>query len=133
MTSSTEGASRIVTLAVAGAVLVQCSAPPPPPPPPPSVTRLSPSVARPSPSTTVRAPATIQPVTAADLGPSWRPGCPVDPRQLREVSVDYIGFDGKTHQGALVVHEDLAEEVIAIFKELLQLRYPIEKIRTVNN
>jgi hypothetical protein len=52
---------------------------------------------------------------------------------LREVSVDYIGFDGKTHQGALVVHEDLAEEVIAIFKELLQLRYPIEKIRTVNN
>jgi hypothetical protein len=29
------------------------------------------------------------------------------------------------------VNEDLAAEVVAIFDQLLQLRYPIEKIRTV--
>jgi D-alanyl-D-alanine carboxypeptidase len=31
------------------------------------------------------------------------------------------------------VHEDLAAEVVAIFEQLLQLRYPIEKIRTADN
>ena len=40
----------------------------------PSCADVPPSVATPSP-----AAATIQPVTAADLGPSWHPGCPIDP------------------------------------------------------
>jgi hypothetical protein len=128
--SSPVGGRRIVALAVAAAVLVQCSSAPPPPAPtsPPSVAKPSPSVA-----TTSPAAATIQPVSAADLGPSWRPGCPLDPRQLRRVEVDYIGFDGKTHRGELIVHEELAAEVVAIFEQLLQLRYPIAKIRTVDN
>ncbi len=88
----------------------------------------------PPPTTPPAPPApTIQPVTAADLGPSWRPGCPTDPQELRRVEVNYVGFDGQTHRGALVVNEDLAEEVIAIFDQLLAMRYPIEKIRTVDN
>ncbi len=137
MRSSGDGASplrprRIVTLAAAGALLVQCGSTPPPPAAtsPPSVTTPSPSIAKTSLSP---APATIQPVNAADLGPSWRPGCPLEPGQLRRVEVDYIGFDGNTHRGALIVNQDLAAEVVAIFEELLQLRYPIEKIRTVDN
>jgi hypothetical protein len=32
----------------------------------------------------------------------------------------------------LIVNEDVPAEVVAIFEQLLQLRYPIEKIRTVN-
>ena len=32
----------------------------------------------------------------------------------------------------MVVHEDLASEVVAIFDQLLQLGYPIEKIRTAD-
>jgi hypothetical protein len=121
-------------LAVAAAVLVQCTSAPPPPAPtsPPSVSQLSPSVARPPPATAPAA-ATIQPVTAADLGPSWRPGCPLDPRQLRRVDVNYVGFNGEIHRGALIVNEDLVAEVVAIFEQLLQRRYPIEKIRTVDN
>ena len=133
MRSSADGSSpadawRIVTLAVAAAVLVQCSSPPPPPAP-----TLPPFIATPSPSATPpAAPATINPVITADLGVSWRPGCPIDPRHLRRVEVNYIGFDGQIHRGDLIVHEDLAAEVVAIFQELLQLRYPIEKIRTVD-
>lgn len=72
------------------------------------------------------------PVSAADLGPSWRPGCPLDPRHLRRVEVNYLGFDGNTHRGALIVNQDLAAEVLAIFEQLRQLHYPIEKIRTVD-
>ena len=118
--SSLVGVWRIATLTVAGAVLVQCSSAPPPPPPPaatspPSVAGTSPPSATP-PQTP--AAAAIRPVTAADLGPSWHPGCPIDPRQLRRVDVNYIGFDGQTHRGDLIVHEDLAAEVIAIFEQL---------------
>lgn len=74
--------------------------------------------------------AQVQPVSAADLGASWRPGCPVEPAQLRRVDVDHIGFDGQTHRGELIVHEDLVPEVITIFAQLYRLGFPIEKIRT---
>ena len=87
-------------------------------------------MAAPSPTPTA---ATIQPVTAADLGPSWHPGCPIEPRELRRVEVDFIGFDGQTQRGALIVNEEVAADVVAIFEQLLQLHYPIEKIRTVDN
>jgi D-alanyl-D-alanine carboxypeptidase len=133
--SSPVHAWRIATLAVAGAVLVQCSSPPPPPAAtsPPSVAETSPSATRPPPATPTAPAATIEPVSAADLGPSWRPGCPIDPRQLRRAEVTYLGFDGQTHRGDLIVHEDLATEVVAIFDQLLQLRYPIEKVRMLDN
>ena len=75
----------------------------------------------------------MEPVTAAELGTTWQPGCPVEPDQLRRVDVDYLGFDGQTHRGALVVHEDLVPDVIAIFGQLHLLRYPIDKIQTVDH
>ncbi|UXA09281.1 M15 family metallopeptidase [Mycobacterium sp. SMC-2] len=109
-------------------VLVQCTAPPPPRPdtPSPSVSATPPADA---PRATV-GPA-VEPVTVAELGASWRPGCPVEPAQLRRVRVNHLGFDGQTHRGALIVHQDLAPEVIAIFDRLYRLGYPIEKIGTV--
>jgi hypothetical protein len=79
------------------------------------------------------ATATVEPVTAAQLGTTWQPGCPVEPEQLRRVSVDYLGFDGQTHRGELIVHQDLASEVTAIFEQLYRLGYPVEKIRTVDH
>jgi hypothetical protein len=79
-----------------------------------------------------RSEATVQPVTAAELGPSWRPGCPVEPGQLRKVLVSHIGFDGQTHTGQLVVNQDRVHEVIAVFEQLHRFRYPIEKIRPVD-
>ena len=75
----------------------------------------------------------VHPVTAAELGASWHPGCPVEPAQLRRVDVDHIGFDGQPHRGELVVHEDLVPEVIAIFEQLYRLGFPIDKIRTADH
>src|SRR5258705_4175589 len=130
---------RIATLAVlatASAALVQCTSAPPPPPAtsPPSVARPSPSFPAPPSASAPPAPAapTVHPPTAAELGASSRPGCPVEPGRLRRVEINYIGFDGQTHRGELIVHEDIVVEVIAIFEQLHRLRYPIEKIRTVD-
>ncbi|OBF60512.1 peptidase M15 [Mycobacterium sp. 852002-51971_SCH5477799-a] len=75
----------------------------------------------------------MRPVTAAELGASWRPGCPVDPAQLRRVEVDHLGFDGHTHRGELIVHQDLVPEVITAFARLYRLGFPIEKIRTADH
>jgi len=73
----------------------------------------------------------VSSVTAAELGASWRAGCPVSPAELRRVELDYLGFDGRTHRGALIVHRDLTDDVIAIFADLLRLGYPISAMRTV--
>nr|WP_246540784.1 M15 family metallopeptidase [Mycobacterium spongiae] len=102
--------------------------------PPPSPSSAAPSaVAPPSDAPATPAPATVYPVTAAELGASWRPGCPVEPGLLRRVEVNHVGFDDQTHRGELIVHEDLVPQVITIFERLYVLRYPVEKIRTVNN
>ena len=124
--------TRIAEVLTAGALLVQCAGGPPRAAAPAPAETPPPAAATPSAG---RAPtptgSTAEPVTAAELGASWRPGCPVGPGRLRRVGVDYLGFDGQTHRGELIVHEDLAAEVIAIFERLYRLRYPIEKIRTV--
>jgi D-alanyl-D-alanine carboxypeptidase len=116
---------RVTVLGLTSAVVVQCGSAPTPPP------STSSSTSRPAVAVTSTPPtaAAVQPVTAAELGPSWHPGCPIDPGQLRRVEVDYLGFDGRTHRGALIVHQELAAEVVAIFDELLRMQYPIERVR----
>jgi hypothetical protein len=71
-------------------------------------------------------------VSAAELGPTWRPECPLGPERLRRVELNYLGFDGGTHRGALVVHEDLVASVIDVFERLYALGYPIAKMQTVD-
>ena len=78
-------------------------------------------------------PASVHPVSAAELGATWHRGCPVGPEDLRRVELDYLGFDGATHRGNLVVHKDVADDVVEVFGALLTMRYPIEKMRTVEH
>lgn len=115
-------ARRAVAVVAAAVALVQCS--PAPPPPHPS---------GPSSSSAVQAPPSVDRVSAADLGETWHPGCPLAPEQLRRVGLDYLGFDGQTRRGVLVVHESLVPQVIAIFDQLYRMRYPIERMRTVDH
>ena len=72
--------------------------------------------------------ASIAPVTAAELGRSWRPGCPVGPSQLRNLTVSYVGFDGRAHTGTLVVNRDVATSVRTVFHTLYAERFPIHRM-----
>jgi len=76
--------------------------------------------------------ARVQHVTAADVRHSWRPGCPVGPRDLRRVRVTYWDFDARRRVGVLVVHRDEAGAVVAVFRRLYGERFPIRQIRPVD-
>ncbi len=90
-------------------------------------------------TTTMAAPgparfaSSVGPVTALQLGPSWRPGCPVDPTQLRLLHLSYWGFDGVGHDGTMVVNATVASAVIAIFTTLYDHRFPIREMVPVSS
>jgi hypothetical protein len=74
---------------------------------------------------------TTKPVTAAQLGRSWRPGCPVGPAELRILRVSYVGFDGRTHTGSIVVNRRVTRDVGAVFSRLYAARFPIHRMTPV--
>jgi hypothetical protein len=58
----------------------------------------------------------------------WRPGCPVALSDLRRVTLTYVGFDGRSHRGALVVNRSVAAPVARAFGELYAARFPIRRM-----
>lgn len=48
--------------------------------------------------------------------------------EMEVVEVLYVGMDERVHQGQIVVHRELAEEVEQIFKDIFRERFPIEKV-----
>lgn len=65
-------------------------------------------------------------------GVSWHPGCPVGFADLRLLTVTHWGFDGRVHNGRLVVHRDYAAGMVRTMRSLFRLRYPIRQMRLVD-
>ena len=65
------------------------------------------------------------------MGPTWSPGCPVSPDELRYLTVSFVGFDGGHHTGELVVHSSVATDVVWVFEQLHAARFPIEEMRLI--
>jgi hypothetical protein len=63
---------------------------------------------------------------------SWHPGCPVAFSDLRVITMTYRGFDHKVHTGRLVVNAAVTGKLIAVFRELFRLRYPIREMVPVD-
>jgi hypothetical protein len=72
----------------------------------------------------------IASVSTKRLGNSWRKGCPVGAKDLRLVTVDYWGFDGKVHDGEIIVHRSMTNSTIEGFRALYEGRFPIAQMRT---
>lgn len=66
-------------------------------------------------------------------GKSYGKSCVLPYEELRYVRVLHWGFDGQTHTGELIVNKAIAEDVLAIFRELYQLQYPIERMVLVDD
>jgi D-alanyl-D-alanine carboxypeptidase len=56
------------------------------------------------------------------------PGCPVGIDDLRHVEVSYWDFRGRERSGTLVVHETVARDVLWVFRQLFDARFPIHRI-----
>jgi hypothetical protein len=75
---------------------------------------------------------TVEPVPDDVLARStWKPECPVQPADLRYLTVAFRGFDGAAHTGELIVAARVADDVVAAFGDLYAAGFPIEEMRVV--
>jgi peptidoglycan LD-endopeptidase CwlK len=62
------------------------------------------------------------------------PNCPaVIRRRQKIVRLKYISFDGKIHQGQLVIDKDLVSDIKKVFKFALQEKFPIYSVIPVSD
>jgi hypothetical protein len=94
------------------------------------------TVSGPGASAPTRFSATVSPIgpslRATMTGVSWRPGCPVGLRDLRVIGARHWGFDGRERAGRLVVHRDVAPEVVSVLRRLHAARFPIRRMVPVD-
>lgn len=96
-----------------------------------TVTTAPPTTTTEAETTTTSVPvfeAFVDDVTAADLGITWREGCPVGPSELRLLTLSHHGFDDQVHTGQLVIQVDWATDVTGVFQSLFEAGFPIERI-----
>ena len=70
----------------------------------------------------------VSTVDAAQLGATWRPGCPVGPNQLRLLTMDYVNFQGESRVGTMVIASKVVGAVVKIFRTLYDHRFPIHSM-----
>ncbi len=63
---------------------------------------------------------------------SWKEGAPIDLEELAYVEITYWGFDEQPHLGELIVNREVADEVVSIFQDIYEARFPIEKIKLID-
>jgi hypothetical protein len=66
-------------------------------------------------------------------GNTYKEDCIVPREDLRYLMVLHKDKDGNTHQGEMVVHKLIAEDVLEIFEKLYDAEYPIERMVLPDN
>lgn len=57
----------------------------------------------------------------------------INAKDLRYLTLPYYDFDGNIRQGEMVCHKAVARDLLLVFKELFQLKYPIYSIKLVDD
>ena len=63
---------------------------------------------------------------------SYKADCTIPRSDLRYLRVLHVDAQGKTHEGEIVCNKKIAKDLIEIFRQLYKERYPIERIRLVD-
>lgn len=78
----------------------------------------------------------ITPITdeifARIRGKSFKDDCTLPREDLRYLHVLHADLDGVTHEGEMIVNHHIAEDVLEILQQLYEAKYPIEKIRLID-
>ena len=65
-------------------------------------------------------------------GVSYQENDEIAREDLNYLKVLYTGFDGETHEGELIVNQEIADDVLEIMWKLYQAHYPIERMVLVD-
>ena len=72
----------------------------------------------------------VTPAPAAVIARStWEPGCPVGVADLAWIRLTFRGFDGARHTGELLVNRSVADDMVTVFQDLWDQRFPLEEMR----
>ena len=66
-------------------------------------------------------------------GKSYKKGCTVARAELCYLRLSHYDKDGREHVGELVCNKAIAEDLKAIFQELYKQKYPIERMRLIDD
>lgn len=66
-------------------------------------------------------------------GKSYKAGCTVRREDLRYVKVLHWNGEGKICLGELVCHKSVADDMVEIFRELFNAKYPIERMVLIDD
>lgn len=66
-------------------------------------------------------------------GLSFGDDCTLPREDLRYIHVLHVDADGVTHEGEMVCNEYIADNLLDIFRKLYEAKYPIERMRLVDD
>ena len=66
-------------------------------------------------------------------GRSYPEGCTVARADLRYLRLSYIDAEGCEHVGEMICNKAIAKDLLDIFRELYRQKYPIERIRLIDD
>ena len=67
------------------------------------------------------------------LGRSYPEGCTVARTDLRYLRLSHVDAEGREHVGEMVCNKAIAQNLIDIFRELYRQKYPIQRIRLIDD
>lgn len=70
---------------------------------------------------------------ASIQGRSWTENCPLSMDELAYLQVDHYTQLGTIEKGELIIHHELASEMLDIFSELFEAQFPIEQMRLIEH
>lgn len=72
-------------------------------------------------------------VKARMIGKSMPEDATISFDELSYLTITYLDYNGETKQGEMVVHKKLADEVLDIFKDIYEAKFPIERMKLVDD
>lgn len=66
------------------------------------------------------------------LGNSMTEDATVSFDELSYLTISHVDYNGKTQQGEMIVNAKLADEVLDIFRDIYNAKFPIEKIKLID-
>jgi hypothetical protein len=75
----------------------------------------------------------IDSATAKRMHESYRSGCPVPLSGLRYLTMSYVGWDGASHTGEMVVSKNVVTVIANAFNRMYDQRFQIRRMKLVDD